>query len=159
MHESSGGKPWLFKTLTSLLLQPNGRFQAASYLHWSWIPLIYGHTGNLQTFDSFGYVEDQCEDEACSKANYLKGNLLINGLMLWGDEEELSTLKNRLYIHGRLISFNTFMSATDQRKRTVQNILIWRWKSDHADYIALDKLFSWSCDPQEGKGYGPGVNE
>lgn len=105
------------------------------------------NTGDLAKFDSFGYLEKDQDCKTCSSANYLKGNFIINGLLLAGDDGE-GSLKNKLYIHGKLVSLNTFGKPTDQKTETVKTILGNRFKN----HIALDELFVWNCDAVEGIG-------
>lgn len=101
-------------------------------------------TGTLPGFDDFGYLAPTQNCENCSKANYLKGNFIINGLILAG-ADGTQKLANKLYIHGRLVSFNTFTKPTPERIATVKTLLGEKRKEDFSQKIALDELFSWSC--------------
>lgn len=106
------------------------------------------NTGSMQAFDSFGYTIS-CADDQCSKANYLKGNFIINGLLL-GGETGTEIISNKLYIHGKFVSFNTFKQPTDERLTTVENVLGSRWNPDFSSKIALDNLFSRWCNLDHG---------
>ena len=104
-----------------------------------------GNTGNMATFTPWGYLKDGAEGPEDSKANFLKGNFIINGLFLAGNNGE-DKISNKLYIHGKLISFNTFKKPTDQRVSTVMEILGNKlWKPAYKEKIGLDQLFSWAC--------------
>ena len=104
-----------------------------------------GNTGNMATFTPWGYLKDGAEGPEDSKANFLKGNFIINGLFLAGSNGE-DKISNKLYIHGKLISFNTFKKPTDQRVSTVMEILGNKlWKPAYKEKIGLDQLFSWAC--------------
>ena len=103
-----------------------------------------GNTGNMATFTPWGYLKDGAEGPEDSKANFLKGNFIINGLFLAGNNGE-DKISNKLYIHGKLISFNTFKKPTDQRVSTVMEILGNLWKAPYKEKIGLDQLFSWAC--------------
>ena len=105
-----------------------------------------GNIGNMATFTPWGYLKDGAEGPEDSKANFLKGNFIINGLFLAGSNGE-DKISNKLYIHGKLISFNTFKKPTDQRVSTVMEILGNNnlWKPSYKEKIGLDQLFSWAC--------------
>ena len=104
-----------------------------------------GNIGNMATFTPWGYLKDGAEGPEDSKANFLKGNFIINGLFLAGSNGE-DKISNKLYIHGKLISFNTFKKPTDQRVSTVMEILGSNlWKPAYKEKIGLDQLFSWAC--------------
>ena len=105
-----------------------------------------GNIGNMATFTPWGYLKDGAEGPEDSKANFLKGNFIINGLFLAGNNGE-DKISNKLYIHGKLISFNTFKKPTDQRVSTVMEILGNNnlWKPSYKEKIGLDQLFSWAC--------------
>ena len=103
-----------------------------------------GNTANMATFTPWGYLKDGAEGPEDSKANFLKGNFIINGLFLAGNNGE-DKISNKLYIHGKLISFNTFKKPTDQRVSTVMEILGNLWKAPYKEKIGLDQLFSWAC--------------
>ena len=103
-----------------------------------------GNTANMATFTPWGYLKDGAEGPEDSKANFLKGNFIINGLFLAGSNGE-DKISNKLYIHGKLISFNTFKKPTDQRVSTVMEILGNLWKAPYKEKIGLDQLFSWAC--------------
>lgn len=107
-------------------------------------------TGNMQIFDSLWYATNTCNGNQCPRANYLKGNFIINGLLLWG-RDGTKTIENKLYIHGKFLSFNTFKQPIEKRITTVKNILgDAHWKDKFKTYIALDNLFTWWCNLDQG---------
>jgi len=100
----------------------------------------------MQKFNSYWYIDASGK----AQAYYLKGNFIINGLLLWGgDGTELFT--NRMYIHGKLVSYNTLTLPTDKRKETIKSIIT---SNDYSEYtwVSLMKLFTWTCDVVAGTG-------
>jgi len=106
--------------------------------------------GQLKCFDDFWYLvtPENCAD---IRAMFLKWNFIVNGLILWGlDWNE--TINSRLYMHGKVVSYNTITAPTANRKATIRAIL---WLSDAADlpeWVSLTKLFTWSCNAVSWEG-------
>ena len=113
-----------------------------------------GNAGNLPCFDDFWYLKKQneCVDNLDAiRAMFLKGNFIVDGLILWGYEEWFiwkSQINSRLYVHGKIVSYNTLTVPTAGRKKTIDKILGW----DYSKYegVSFMKLFGWSCNPVDG---------
>lgn len=76
------------------------------------------------------------------KANFLKGNFIINGLIQNQGTEEIT---NKLIVHGKIASFNTLQEPNDQTKVKLRNIGI-----DTSKKIWLSEIFTWKCNLKEG---------
>ena len=97
---------------------------------------------HLRSFDDYWYLVSESE----IKAMFLKGNFVINGLMLWGATWD-DTINHRLYMHGKLVSYNTITVPTANRKRTIASIIGRGWTEDSVPvWTSLSKLFNWSCN-------------
>lgn len=77
------------------------------------------------------------------KANFLKGNFIINGLIQNQGTEEIT---NKLIVHGKIASFNTLQEPNDQTKVKLRNIGI-----DTNKKIWLSEIFTWKCNIDTGK--------
>ena len=103
---------------------------------------------NLKSFDDYWYLTTEGE----IKAMFLKGNFIINWLILWWTSWT-GTINHRLYMHGKLISYNTITVPTTTRKKTIAHI-IWRnWtEATVPEWTSLTKLFAWSCNAVSWEG-------
>ena len=84
------------------------------------ILLIHGdlkltNTNASETFLGNGYPDR----DGIIKANFLKGNFIINGLIQNQGTEEIT---NKLIVHGKIASFNTLQEPNDQTKVKLRNI-------------------------------------
>ena len=107
------------------------------------ILLIHGdlkltNTNASQTFLGNGYPDR----DGIIKANFLKGNFIINGLIQNQGTEEIT---NKLIVHGKIASFNTLQEPNDQTKVKLRNIGI-----DTSKKIWLSEIFTWKCNLKEG---------
>ena len=91
-----------------------------------------------QTFLGNGYPDR----DGIIKANFLKGNFIINGLIQNQGTEEIT---NKLIVHGKIASFNTLQEPNDQTKVKLRNIGI-----DTSKKIWLSEIFTWKCNLKEG---------
>lgn len=104
--------------------------------------------GNLESFDDYWYLSPGGE----IKAMFLKGNFIINGLLL-GGTSWTGTIDNRLYMHGKLVSYNTITVPTTIRKATIASIIGRGWSEANVpEQTSLTKLFSWWCNPITWEG-------
>ena len=108
------------------------------------ILLIHGdlklkNTNASQTFLGNGYPDKN----GIIKANFLKGNFIINGLIQNQGTEEIT---NKLIVHGKIASFNTLQEPNDQTKVKLRNIGI-----DTSKKIWLSEIFTWKCNIDTGK--------
>ena len=104
----------------------------------------------LMCFDEYWYLVGP---EACGdiRAMFLKWNFIVNGLILWGPDW-WSTVDSRLYMHGKVVSYNTLTTPTANRKNTILHILgLPEWTA-LPDWISLTKLFNWSCNAVTWEG-------
>ena len=118
------------------------------------LPGVVVNTGALPVFSSAGYLipDMQSPTPEDSRANYLKGNFIVNGLILWSANGHPSPIKNKLVIHGKVASYNTYTTPDQTKRESIANIL----GRDIADsllmnYLGLDQLFTWSCNSVSGK--------
>ena len=77
------------------------------------------------------------------KANFLKGNFIINGLIQNKGTEEIT---NKLIVHGKIASFNTLQEPNEQTKVKLSDIGINTNKK-----IWLSEIFTWKCNIDTGK--------
>ena len=77
------------------------------------------------------------------KANFLKGNFIINGLIQNQGTEEIT---NKLIVHGKIASFNTLQEPNEQTREKLRNIGINTNKK-----IWLSEIFTWKCNIDTGK--------
>ena len=107
------------------------------------ILLIHGdlklkNTNASQTFLGNGYPDKN----GIIKANFLKGNFIINGLI----QNQGTEITNKLIVHGKIASFNTLQEPNDQTKVKLRNIGI-----DTSKKIWLSEIFTWKCNIDTGK--------
>lgn len=76
------------------------------------------------------------------KANFLKGNFIINGLI----QNQGTEITNKLIVHGKIASFNTLQEPNVQTKVKLRNIGI-----DTSKKIWLSEIFTWKCNIDTGK--------
>ena len=67
-----------------------------------------------------------------------------------GGEDGKSAIKNKLYIHGKLVSFNTFRQPTVSRISTIQKTFGSKWTDEYRSMISFDNLFTWRCNLDRG---------
>ena len=93
-----------------------------------------------QTFLGNGYPKKN----GIIKANFLKGNFIINGL-IQGDSNSNNEIQRKLIVHGKIASFNTLNTPTKEVKENIGRIGIAPNKK-----IGLSEIFTWKCNPKEG---------
>ena len=76
------------------------------------------------------------------KANFLKGNFIINGLI----QNQGTEITNKLIVHGKIASFNTLQEPNVQTKVKLREIGI-----DTSKKIWLSEIFTWKCNIDTGK--------
>lgn len=73
-------------------------------------------TGALASFNDAGYPENA---NAVNQGNFLKGNFIINGLVA----PSIGTgIENKLYVHGKLLSLNTYDTPSEGRIKQVESL-------------------------------------
>ena len=111
--------------------------QATTILLMTW-DLILPNSKATNNFLANGYQDPQGN----IKANYLKGNFIINGL-IQGDSN--SEIQRKLIVHGKIASFNTLNTPTKEVKENIKKIGI-----DTNKKIGLSEIFTWKCKLKEG---------
>lgn len=74
-------------------------------------------TGNLSPFNDAGYLDSS---NTVSHGNFLKGNFIINGLIA---PSAGTGIKNKLYVHGKLLSLNTYDTPSESRIQQIHSLL------------------------------------
>lgn len=100
--------------------------------------LILPNTNASQTFLGNGYPDR----DGIIKANFLKGNFIINGLI----QNQGTEITNKLIVHGKIASFNTLQEPNVQTKVKLREIGI-----DTSKKIWLSEIFTWKCNIDTGK--------
>lgn len=78
------------------------------------------------------------------KANFLKGNFIINGL-IQGDSNSNNEIQRKLIVHWKIASFNTLNTPTNEVNTNITKIGINLNKK-----IRLSEIFTWKCNRKEG---------
>lgn len=142
--ESFAGKTLIIKngnlTLNKYM---NTNSQATTILLMTW-DLILQNSRATNNFLANGYQDHQGK----IKANYLKGNFIINGLIQGesnSDEKINGQVQRKLIVHGKIASFNTLNTPTEEVKKNIGKIRI-----DPNKKIGLSEIFTWKCKLKEG---------
>lgn len=113
----------------------------------------------LTTFRENGYRKNKLEasEPWDSRGNFLKGNFIVNGLILGikSDPIQFTPIKNKLVIHGKVASYNTYTTPDDNKKQVIKDILEsngGRVQEERLKFIGLDQVFKWSCNSATGTG-------
>ena len=96
------------------------------------------NTNVNQTFLGNGYPDKN----GIIKANFLKGNFIINGLI----QNQGIEITNKLIIHGKIASFNSLQEPNVQTREKLRKIGI-----DTNKKIWLSEIFTWKCNINTGK--------
>lgn len=112
---------------------------------------------DLQKFDQNGYQTQDASNPWISYGNFLRGNFIVNGLILGmkSDATQFAPIKNKLVIHGKVASYNTYTTPDDNKKQVIKNILEsdgGRVEEGTLKFIGLDQVFKWSCNSATGTG-------
>lgn len=113
-------------------------------------------TGELQSFNSEGYLLPANVSfwSGDSKAAFLRGNFIVNGLILWKWAAWYSPIVNKVIVHGKVASYNTYTTPTIEKRDSIRWILEAGRTIDEAklNFIGLDQLFTRSCNSARGVG-------
>lgn len=96
------------------------------------------NTNASQRFLGNGYPDR----DGIIKANFLKGNFIINGLI----QNQGTEITNKLIVHGKIASFNTLQEPNKQTREKLSKIWINTNKK-----IWLSEIFTWKCNMDTGK--------
>ena len=112
---------------------------------------------HLQKFDQNGYQTQDASNPWISYGNFLRGNFIVNGLILGikSDASQFTPIKNKLVIHGKVASYNTYTTPDDNKKQVIKDILEsdgGRAVEEELKFIGLDQVFKWSCNSATGTG-------
>ena len=113
---------------------------------------------DLQKFDQNGYQTQDTSNPWISYGNFLRGNFIVNGLIIGmkSDARQFAPIKNKLVIHGKVASYNTYTTPDDNKKQVIKNILDsdgrGNLQEERLKFIGLDQVFKWSCNSATGTG-------
>ena len=113
---------------------------------------------DLQKFDQNGYQTQDTSNPWISYGNFLRGNFIVNGLILGikSDASQFAPIKNKLVIHGKVASYNTYTTPDDNKKQVIKDILDpdgrGNLQEERLKFIGLDQVFKWSCNSATGTG-------
>ena len=112
---------------------------------------------DLQKFDQNGYQTQDASNPWISYGNFLRGNFIVNGLIIGmkPDTGQFTPIKNKLVIHGKVASYNTYTTPDDNKKQVIKDILGsdgGRVEEGTLKFIGLDQVFKWSCNSATGTG-------
>ena len=116
--------------------------------------------GELTTFRENGYRKNKLEasEPWDSRGNFLKGNFIVNGLIIGikSNASQFTPIKNKLVIHGKVASYNTYTTPDDNKKQVIKDILEsdgrGNIQEERLKFIGLDQVFKWSCNSATGTG-------
>ena len=113
---------------------------------------------DLQKFDQNGYQTQDTSNPWISYGNFLRGNFIVNGLIIWvkPNSAQFTPIKNKLVIHGKVASYNTYTTPDDNKKQVIKDILESdggrKVEEEKMKFIGLDQVFKWSCNSVTGTG-------
>lgn len=113
---------------------------------------------HLQKFDQNGYQTQDPSNPWISYGNFLRGNFIVNGLIIGmkSDATQFTPIKNKLVIHGKVASYNTYTTPDDNKKQVIKDILYSYGRGNIEEgrlkFIWLDQVFKWSCNSATGTG-------
>ena len=113
---------------------------------------------HLQKFDQNGYQTQDTSNPWISYGNFLRGNFIVNGLIIGmkSDARQFAPIKNKLVIHGKVASYNTYTTPDDNKKQVIKGILDsdgrGNLQEERLKFIGLDQVFKWSCNSATGTG-------
>ena len=113
---------------------------------------------HLQKFDQNGYQTQDPSNPWISYGNFLRGNFIVNGLIIGmkSDASQFTPIKNKLVIHGKVASYNTYTTPDDNKKQVIKDILDSDGRGNIEEgrlkFIGLDQVFKWSCNSATGTG-------
>ena len=82
----------------------------------------------------------------------------MNGLIIGikSDATQFTPIKNKLVIHGKVASYNTYTTPDDNKKQVIKDILDsdgrGNLQEERLKFIGLDQVFKWSCNSATGTG-------
>lgn len=98
--------------------------------------------GNLTKFNIQGFPVSTAT--GINQGKFLRGNFIINGLLLGGTVWSPTTINNKLHIQGKFVSLNTPSEPSQWRIDQVNDLL--GTSPSYASRIGLESLLSWYCN-------------
>lgn len=152
----------------NVLLSPDiydstNTFNYLSFYLANW-DLMFGtyevETWSLTEIDNNGFIKTTSAT-GVTEAIYIVGNFIVNGLVRWDNQYAIeSTIPFKTIIHGKLVSLNTFTTASDKRILQLQSTLSNRPRSPSIATLlitpntyfpngqwtpSIGDVFSWKC--------------
>lgn len=73
---------------------------------------------------------------------FLKGNFVINWLLLWGEPGTISSITNKLHVYGKFVSLNTPLTVNTWREEQIEDIL---GSNAYLNRISFKNSLTWTC--------------
>lgn len=96
--------------------------------------------GNLTKFNIQGFPVSN--GTGINQGKFLRGNFIVNGLLLGGAFEWAESITNKLHIQGKFVSLNTPSEPSQWRIEQVSDLL----GSGYTSRIGLESLLTWYCN-------------
>lgn len=93
-------------------------------------------------FTTFNSEWFPSETDVKNQGRFLKGNFVINGLLLWWNPWNITWITNKLHLYGKFVSLNTPLTLSSGRKEQVNDIL---GSSNYDDRIPFKRTLTWFC--------------
>lgn len=103
------------------------------------LPTAVNTGTSLISFNDAGYLAKN--GDAVSDANYLRWNFIINGLVA---SHAGTAIQNKLYVHGKFLSLNTYDTPTAERVHHITSLL--SAGNFDENLISYRDLFAWRCE-------------
>lgn len=100
--------------------------------------LIYLPDTNWQVFNDQWFPDNNGTYRWC----YLKGNIIIDGLILWWIPKAETGFNHRLHIQGKIALRNTPLEPTQEKRTQIENIF---WSNIYNEFINLQNVFTRTC--------------
>lgn len=110
-----------------------------------WLLYLPWNITTRQTFDNQWFPNSI---NPVSSWLYLKGNFVINGLIVWGVPASETWFNHKLHLQGKVTTLNTPIEAGTGRISQIEDIF---WSNSYNNFISLQKVFTRTCG-LDGKG-------
>lgn len=105
--------------------------------------LYIENTNGAGQFTDFNIQWFPISTAGINKGKFLRGNFIINGLLLGGTWWNTTTINNKLHIQGKFVSLNTPSEPSQWRKDQVNDLL--GTSPSYESRIGLESLLKWYC--------------
>ena len=106
--------------------------------------LYIPNTTNISSLIGFDTQWFPNNSSPVNKGLFIKGNIIINGLLIGGQPNNPWSVTNKTHIQGKFFSLNTPFEPTTQRATQVQELLSGA-PNQYDNYINLQKIFTREC--------------